>query len=268
MKEKYTLAVGKSDETRLAVMNDSCNGSSLAFLAESGALKPGTRFLELGCGMGQMAALIAKQILPGGKIDAVDSSDRQLELARKYLKKNSVRNANLINASADTLAPEFERKYDVVYSRFLFEHLRNLPQSLKLLKKCLKPGGRLISETSDMTTIFCTPHSDVFDVWLNCQAPPVLKFNTKCGYDIHLRHYEAGFKDVTVKFHQPALHSQFQKSYLRVVFDQYCPQLTGKGKPFANDDETRKFGKKLDQLIGDKHFVATFPRITQICARQ
>jgi len=39
-----------------------------------------------------MSALIATCILPNGTLDAVDNSQKQLDLAEKYLKKKKIKN--------------------------------------------------------------------------------------------------------------------------------------------------------------------------------
>lgn len=267
MPKKYTLRTGKSDEHRLDVMNEACNLPSIRFLADAGVLKQGAKVLEVGCGMGQMSALIAACILPKGTLDAVDNSQEQLDLAEKHLKKKKIKNVNPIKLSALEVGDKLKKKYDLIYNRFLLEHMDNPAEALKIFKKCLAPGGAVVSEVSDMTTLFCSPPSNIFNTWLKCQSPPILQFNVKCGYDIHMRYYEAGFKNLMIRINQSLLQTPYEKSYLSYVFEQYKDKMTGPGKTFASSKESDEFSRKLNALIKDKRFIASFPRTTQVCGR-
>lgn len=268
MESKYTLRVGKSDQKRLTIMNNACNAASMRFLTTAaGVLKPGSRVLEAGCGLGQMAALIAKSVLPGGKVDALDSSQQQLYLAREHLRCSKVSNVDLVNLSVLDIGAKLAGKYDLIYSRFLLEHLPDPVKVLKLFKKFLKPGGAVAAEVCDMSTLFCSPRSDLFDIWLGCQRPPVLRFNVRCGYSLHLLCREAGFKKLQIGVSQSILQTPQEKAYLSCVFSEYRGQLTGKGKTFAGPEDADRFAKRLKQLEKDARYIVGFPRITQICAR-
>lgn len=267
MPKNYTLRVGKGDEHRLNVMNEACNLPSIRFLADAGVLNPGAKVLEVGCGMGQMSALIATCILPNGTLDAVDNSQKQLDLAEKYLKKKKIKNVNLIKLSALEIGDKLNKKYDLIYNRFLLEHMDNPAEVLKIFKKCLAQGGAVVSEVSDMTTLFCSPESPIFNTWVKCQSPPILQFNVKCGYDIHLKYYEAGFKNLMIRLNQSLLQTPYEKSYLNCAFEQYKNKMIGPGKTFVSSKEADDFSKKLTALIKDPRYIASFPRTTQVCGR-
>lgn len=90
--------------------------------------------LELGSEIGYMSERLAKLV---DHLDIVDGSQEFL---------NEVRKRNIPNASYHhSLFEEFEPKvqYDYVFASHILEHLINVQEVLKMVKKALKPDGYL-----------------------------------------------------------------------------------------------------------------------------
>jgi SAM-dependent methyltransferase len=81
--------------------------------------KPTDRVLEIGCGIGTLTRLIAKNVLSGGTVVGVDVSPKSIELARQHL--SAFRGVELI--AADILKLELQGKFDVVVLPDVIEHI-------------------------------------------------------------------------------------------------------------------------------------------------
>lgn len=97
-------------------------------------LPPGGRVLDLGCGPGTWAAVMAAA---GFVVDAVDASDGMVDLARK------VPGVTAWRARFDEI--EEDSYYDGIWANFSLLHSPrdDMPLHLARLKVALKPGGVL-----------------------------------------------------------------------------------------------------------------------------
>lgn len=95
------------------------------------------RFLDVGCGMGEIAERVLKEL----EVDvvAVDVSARMVELTR----------ARGVDArEADVQALPFEdASYDCVAANWVLYHVADLDLGVRELARVLRPGGRLVAAT-------------------------------------------------------------------------------------------------------------------------
>ena len=117
-----------------------------------------TRVLDLCCGTGDLAFVLAKKAArPArstlGRFFGADFSLPMLDLASQ---KNSVRHGTIMFLGADALALPFEdSSFDLVATAFGFRNLANYERGLCEIHRVLRPGGQLgILE-------FCEPRSGV-----------------------------------------------------------------------------------------------------------
>ena len=114
-------------------------------LAEIG---PGCRVLDLATGLGEPAASAAMCVGPTGCVDAVDSSAEMLALARERASGLGLRNIAFRELSVESLEYA-EATFDAVFCRWGLMFVEDLPRNLVRLRRCLKPGGRLVATVWD-----------------------------------------------------------------------------------------------------------------------
>jgi SAM-dependent methyltransferase len=95
------------------------------------------RFLDVGCGMGELAERVQREL--GANVVAVDISARMVELTR----------ARGIQASvADVQALPFEDgSFDCVAANWVLYHVPDVDLGVRELARVLRPGGRLVAAT-------------------------------------------------------------------------------------------------------------------------
>ena len=110
-------------------------------MGHAGALKPGLRVLDLGCGNGYWAAQFAER---GCDVVGVDPSESGVAIARQA--HPGVR-FEVLEASPDLLDQLAEQPFDLVVSIEVVEHLYD-PHAWAIgAYGALRPGGKLIAST-------------------------------------------------------------------------------------------------------------------------
>jgi ubiquinone/menaquinone biosynthesis C-methylase UbiE len=127
------------EQERLEAQNRLLGGAS--FLP---ALSPGMAVLEVGCGTGAIAREVAAKVLPGGRVIGVDVSADQVKAARLRAAQDGIGNIEFREGQAQAL--DFPSgSFDLVYSRFLLEHVAEPLKALREMARTLKPGGTIVS---------------------------------------------------------------------------------------------------------------------------
>lgn len=96
----------------------------------------GRRALDLGCGAGRHAVILAERF---AQVDAVDLSGSMVELARRRRSR-----PNIAYRRADLLDVEDESRYDFVLSAATLHHVPDLNAALRRIKTLVAPGGRAV----------------------------------------------------------------------------------------------------------------------------
>jgi 2-polyprenyl-3-methyl-5-hydroxy-6-metoxy-1,4-benzoquinol methylase len=96
----------------------------------------GGRALDLGCGAGRHAVLLAERF---AHVDAIDLSVPMIEIARAKRSR-----PNVAYRQADLLAVTGSREYDLVLSVMTLHHVPDLQAALAHIKGLLAPGGRIV----------------------------------------------------------------------------------------------------------------------------
>jgi len=130
-----------SDETRLRRRASIYGGNDAKAVAlrEVSEAAPGT-VLEVGCGPGDFAALVAAET--GATVVAVDISPRMVELAR-----NRGVDARLGDVQE---LPFADAQFDVAVAGWMLYHVPELDRAIEELARVIRPGGRLVAMTNSV----------------------------------------------------------------------------------------------------------------------
>jgi ubiquinone/menaquinone biosynthesis C-methylase UbiE len=119
-------------------------------------LKPqtGESILDLGCGTGRAAMVLASRVGPSGRIFGVDPNKSRIEIAQQILTKSEIKQASFM---AGTCVDAISRgPFDAIFSTHVLHWITDHGSALRDANKCLRPGGRFVFITA-------------------ADAPPILK---------------------------------------------------------------------------------------------
>ncbi len=106
-------------------------------------LKPEDSLLELGCGTGSTALLLAGNVR---QITASDLSENMIRIGQKKARDQGIANVGFITADVfDEAVPA--GPHDVVLALNLLHLLEDVPAAVNRINGLLKPGGLFISKT-------------------------------------------------------------------------------------------------------------------------
>jgi len=155
-----------------------------------GTFSPGSTILEVGCGTGDYAFLLARM---GFKMQGVDLSRGSIDAAGQKASILCLRDVSFAVADAESLAEVGDESVDGVVSFSALRYVPDLKRALLAIRRVLKPGG---SAVLDFPNRFCP--------WFK-----VLKTRFGVERHIHDQHYstreivtllhDAGFVDLAAR---------------------------------------------------------------------
>lgn len=96
--------------------------------------------VDAGCGSGRLTAELLER-LPAGHVIALDRSASMLEVARRELQPRFGDRVSFVHA--DLLDLDLDAVADVVFSTATFHWVLDHPRLFRILRRALRPGGRL-----------------------------------------------------------------------------------------------------------------------------
>jgi SAM-dependent methyltransferase len=151
----YIHGTAPDEQARLAALNRLTNAPFVQFLALQGH----EQVLEIGSGLGLLAADVAARV-PHGSVIGLECSSDQLARAPR-----DVPNLSYVQADAHAL-PFPDATFDIVYCRYLLEHVADPVQVLRQARRVLRFGGRMLCQENDISLIRHDPPTPAFyRVW-------------------------------------------------------------------------------------------------------
>ncbi|MBI3667440.1 MAG: class I SAM-dependent methyltransferase [Acidobacteria bacterium] len=112
-------------------------------VVQSLALIPGSTVADIGAGSGYFALRFAHMLGPQGKVLAVDIDQKLVDHVRERAAELKLANVEAILAATDD--PHLAAgTADVIFFCDVIHHIEGRPAYYKLLKRALRPGGRLV----------------------------------------------------------------------------------------------------------------------------
>ena len=108
------------------------------------SVNPGARVVDIGCGTGEIARIIASLVGPRGTVEGIDTDALRLQQARLHSSNPAIR---FHLGTAECLCGFASSGYDLVFSNFVFHWIKNKRASLAEAKRVLRIGGVLAFST-------------------------------------------------------------------------------------------------------------------------
>lgn len=194
--DHYIHGTTPTEQQRLARLNRITNPAFLAFLE----LPANAQVLEIGSGLGILAAEIA-QSRPDVQLTGVEYAQAQLAAAPHDQPR-------LTFAQGDgRQLPLADDTFDVVYCRYLLEHVTGPELVLNEARRVLKPGGKLFLQENDILVSTFEPECPAFDqVWKQFVVLQArLGGDARIGRRLFQLVQQAGFVDIALSV-APEVH--------------------------------------------------------------
>lgn len=145
MKEDYILGNRDSEIERLEMQATLFEPLTKQTLLNVG-LKKGMICADIGCGSGSVSRLIAGMVGRTGRVTGIDVDDKYLQHCRSVSTQSNMEFVydNICESRLDS-----KEDFDIVYSRFTFQHLKNTQEAVRSMKRLAKKGGTVVIQDLD-----------------------------------------------------------------------------------------------------------------------
>jgi SAM-dependent methyltransferase len=224
----YTLATGSAAVRRLHALHEVYSPYARGALIDAG-LEAGMNVADFGCGVGLTTRMLAEMVGPTGSVVGIDFSLAQVQEARAMAAREGLGNVTFLQADAcNTGLPR--ASFDLAYCRFLLIHLPKPAACISEMLAVLKPGGILVLEEGDLTTVRSEPptatnaFSDLFG-----RLGPTRGLDYSVGKDLQRFAAEAGLPGARHADHQPACITYEQRQLAKWSVEEAAPSFIGSG---------------------------------------
>jgi SAM-dependent methyltransferase len=204
-KDIYIHGVEPSEQQRLTGLNRMTNAAFIRFLD----VAPASHVLEVGSGLGILAAEVAA----AADVDVVG-----VELSAAQIAAAAPR-PRVTFKQGDAHALDFpDASFDLVYARYLLEHVADPQQVLREMRRVARPGARVGVCENDVSLMRFDPPCPAFerawDVFARFQA--TLGGDGLIGRRLYRLFRDAGFTDIELSV-QPEVHWHGSSGYVAWV---------------------------------------------------
>lgn len=199
----YIHGVSPDEQQRLKLLNDLTNKDFIEFLD----LKGTERSLELGSGLGILCASVAMK-LNRGKATGIEISKEQLSKSPQF-----PNNLEFVMGDVHDL-PFKNSSFDLVYGRYILEHISDPSLALKEAHRVLTPDGRICFQENSILWMEFYPSCPHFMfAWKKfAQLQSIMGGDAMIGIKLFDRLKKVGFKNLRLSL-APEVHSADDKTF-------------------------------------------------------
>jgi ubiquinone/menaquinone biosynthesis C-methylase UbiE len=263
--ERYVIAGGRPGYDRLQLLARDRWPDTHALCSRAG-VGAGMRCIDLGCGGGEVTFELAQLVAPDGAVIGVDMDEIKLALAREVAAERGIANVEFRAQNVNDW--DEPAAYDVVFSRFLLQHLSYPVELLRRMWAAVRLGGALIVEDADFDGWCCHPPSDGFTFFLRAYSQVIARSGGDHTVGRKLYHYflDAGISEPHVALIHPVYLAGEGKTLPLSTLEATTAAILAEG--VASPDEAHAAIENLAKFTADPFSLMAGPRIFQVWSRR
>jgi SAM-dependent methyltransferase len=190
----------------------------------------------------------------------------KLDLARAAAAEKRLANVEFrVENVNDWSAPN---SYDVVFCRFVLQHLSRPLDLLRRMWEAVRAGGALAVEDADFSGYFCEPPNDAFEFYSRMYRLVLARYGGDPAAARKLYGYflEAGIPDPHLKLVQGVHADDEAKRLPLLTLEATSKPIVSEG--LASGEEVRSAMTSLADYTNDPTTLVSDPRIFQVWARR
>lgn len=267
MADDYVLGNLDNEIARLKIQSEFFEPLTRRTLLKAG-IKENMSCLDVGCGAGTVTRMMAQMVGKKGHVTGMDVDEKYLQ----YCQNNSTANTDFMHDDiCNSRVAENGGRFDIVYSRFMFVHLKDGRKAVQSMKQLVKKGGAVVIEELDHApdSWLCHPENKSVDTLREVYVTLVKKAGGDpfAGRKIYRLLAEESF-DASVECNSPCLlmgHEPYNTLGWRIA-ESLRPQILGFG--LLSEQEYAKMYDDLKQLSLDSKSFVTYARFFSIIGRK
>lgn len=263
--ERYVIRGGKVGFDRLKVLAR-VHGPHTTTLLDEVVIGTGMSCLDLGCGGGAVTLELARRVGPTGRVVGVDADGSVVALARDAMSAHGMTNVEFRVASVYELTES--ESFDVVYCRFLLQHLSRPRDLLEAMWRAVRPGGALVVEDADFEGMFAEPADPLADFFPRVYPLLLVRAGGDpiCGRRMYGYFLGLGIPQPNVRVVQAVEASGEDKMLRLLSVEAIAGELVADG--LATDEEIQQALGRLVDYTEDPRTLLGSPRVFQVWARK
>jgi ubiquinone/menaquinone biosynthesis C-methylase UbiE len=143
---KYVLGTSDNELERLRIQSALFEKQTIETLNLAG-IQRGMSCLDVGCGQGHTSLLISQLVGRSGKVVGMDINEDNIKTCNTKVGHNNKKLKFIVGDIYKSMLDE--SSFDLVYSRFLFQHLPDPEKALERLLRLTVDGGIVVLEELD-----------------------------------------------------------------------------------------------------------------------
>ena len=256
----YVIRSGSAALDRLDLIARLFRPASIAWLEANDALCV-DRFLDVGCGIGDLTGLAA--LAGSGEALGIDVNDEVVAAANERADRLATGATFRVAGIAD-LGDGDLAGFDVVYARCVVSHLPAPRSALTAMLSAVRPGGLVVLEDVEVAATWCSPPEPAVARYVECYlaAAAALGASPRVGPELAPMLRDLGAEDVAVDIVQPVLRSPEDLRITPRTMEAIAGPVIANG--VADADEVARLVARLDDWAEEPGVVSTLPRTVQI----
>jgi SAM-dependent methyltransferase len=263
--QRYAIRGGVEGKKRLDLLARVMLPTTMQLLDRVGVIR-GMKCLDVGCGGGHVATLMARIVGPEGRVIGTDTDAEILALAREDAEAAKV--TNITFQQLDASACLWHEEFDMAYARFLLSHVNEPEKCLRAMLEACVPGGTILIEDTDFAGSFCYPTSAAYERYKQLYQQLVQRRggDSNIGPRLPALLRQTGIERVELNVVQPAHIQGEGKLMAPITMSRISDAVMAEG--FATEGEVQHILTELNRVAADSETVISLPRIFQVWGKR